>query len=312
MITSTVRLLPIMIFYIATSAGGAHAAGVPRAPQTTSKPQIVFPLRTTPGRPGRSNKNAIAAPTPDLSLVASNLEVQEKSLNTLVTVAPGLTLTKPVTISIAYVSPFPAGNERRTETYSPTNGNSVLYSDLEGDGKVRKIHMDITLSEPRAGGGVVSFDVPLDFSLDPLYDVEISPLLFTLVRGCANIGANQISVHWYPPDAREFGKYQTVHFATKEQEKFNLREFSWSQSEVSAAAGLHKVVVWYEETGIHTGFGPFPAPSEENLVPGKTSSSPVGLIDSMGSTQDCQATLDYTVTYQLRAFLGAPTVRDHR
>jgi hypothetical protein len=311
MTTWTVRLLPIMIFYIATSAGGAYAAGVPRAPQTTSKPHIVFPLTTRPGRQGGSNKNAIAAPTPDLSLVASNLEVQEKSLNTLVTVAPGLTLTKPVTISIAYVSPFPAGNERRTETYSSTNGNSFLYSDLEGDGKVRKIHMDITLSEPRAGG-VVSFDVPLDFSLDPLYDVEISPLLFTLVRGCANIGANQISVHWYPPDAREVGKYQTVHFATKEQEKFNLREFSWSRSEVSAAAGLHKVVVWYAETGIHGGFGPIAAQSEENLVPGKTYRSPVGLINSMGSTQDCEATLDYTVTYQLRAFLGAPTIRDHR
>jgi hypothetical protein len=32
----------------------------------------------------------------------------------------------------------------------------------------------------------------------------------------------------------------------------------------------------------------------------------------MGGNQDCQATLDYTVAYQLRAYLGAPTVRDHR
>jgi hypothetical protein len=43
-------------------------------------------------------------------------------------------------------------------------------------------------------------------------------------------------------------------------------------------------------------------------------------MNSMGSTQDCQATLDYTVTYQRRAYLqefefvgtGAPTLRDHR
>jgi hypothetical protein len=247
--------------------------------------------------------------------VANNLVVQAKSLNTLVTVAPGLAVTKPVTISIAYVTPYPAGNERRTETYNVTNGNSFLYSDPEADGKERKIHMDITLSQLKAGGGVVSFDVPLDFQLDPLYDVEISPLLFTLVKGCANVGANQISVHWYPPDVREFKKYQTVHFATKEQEKFNLREFTWSRSEVSAAAGLRKVAVGYEETGIHGefgGFGPGLSPSEENLVPGKTYRSPVGLIDPIGIPTDCKATLDYTVTYQLRAYLGAPTVRDHR
>ena len=28
-------------------------------------------------------------------------------------------------------------------------------------------------------------------------------------------------------------------------------------------------------------------------------------MNSIGSTQDCQATLDYTVTYQLRAYFGA-------
>ncbi len=311
MTSSTVALLHVMIFCIATSAGGTHAAGVPQSSQTIAKPQIVFPRASRPGPQGVSSKNAIVGPTADISLVANHLEVQAKSLNTLVNIAPGLVLTKPVTISIAYLSPYPAGNERRTDTYNPTKGNSFLYSDLEGDGKERKIHMDITLSEPRAGGGVVSFAIPLDFSLDPLYDVEISPLLFTLVRGCANVGANQISVHWYFPDSPE-SKYQTVHFATKEQEKFNLREFSWSRSEVSAAAGLRAPVVWYEETGIHGGFGPFLSRSEQNLIPGKTHRSDVGLVNSMGTTQDCEATLDYSVTYQLRAFLGAPTVRDHR
>jgi hypothetical protein len=106
-----------------------------------------------------------------------------------------------------------------------------------------------------------------------------------------------------------------VHFATKERETFNIREFSWSRSEVSAAADLRKVVVWYVENEVPISFAPVPSPSEENLVPGKTHGSNVGLIQSIGGSTiggKCWATLDYTVTYQLRTFLGAPEVRDHR
>jgi hypothetical protein len=31
--------------------------------------------------------------------------------------------------------------------------------------------MDITFSEAKAGGGIVSYNLPMDFTLDPLYDV---------------------------------------------------------------------------------------------------------------------------------------------
>ena len=72
------------------------------------------------------------------------------------------------------------------------------------------------------------------------------------------------------------------------------------------AVNLHTPVVWYTETGYHMGFGTFPGTLGDNLVPGRTHSSPVGLVHSVGSTQDCSATLDYTMTYTLRwyPFLG--------
>jgi hypothetical protein len=311
----------IVIAFSLTVAMSVHAADLPLPSRSTPQPPAVSPGATsgvtTPKPtpvitvpPSAGSKLTYAGPTPNITAVANAIQVQAKSLNSLVTVAPGLALTKRVTISIAYLTPWPTGNDRRTQTYVPSSGNNFLYSDLEADGKARKIHMDITLSEPKLGGGVYSYNVPVDLTLDPLYDVTISPLVFRLVVGCSNVGANQIDLHWWAPDNSK--NYQTVHFATKEGETFAIREFSWARSEVSATDNLHKVDVWYEETGIHGGFGPFPGSPKENLVPGKTQTSSPGLVNSRGSTQDCQATLDYTVTYQLRAYFGAPTVRDHR
>ena len=314
------RFLSVNLILIATCAVTANAATVTipatAAPAPTSaqpSPKGTVPL--VPVFPSGENKITYTGPTTNITEVANHIQAQAKSLTSFVTVAPGLALTQPVTISIAYLSLWPAGNERKTQIYVPSSGNSFLYNDLEGDGKPRKVHLDITLSEPKPGGGIYSFNVPADLALDPLYDVSISPLIFTLIMGCSNVGANHIDLNWYGPDYSGEGKYKTVPFAAKQGEIFNIQEFDWARSEVSAAANLHKVAVWYEETGIHTGFGPFPGPPRENLVPGKTQRSNQGLMSSLGSTQDCQATLDYTVTYQLRAYFGAstaPTVRDHR
>lgn len=302
----SVVLAALIVFAM---VGRAYAARVVLESKTTVQRTKVTPPTT--GTP--TTKAGWIGPTDNITKVANAIRVQAKSLTTFLSVSPGLALSKPVTISIAYLSPAPAmGNERKTQTYVPSAGNGFLYSDPEGEGHPRKVHLDITLSEPKPGGGVYSFNIPEDLLLDPLYDVAISPLVFTLVRGCSNVGANQIDLHWFAPDNSVDGKYQTVHFATREGERLTIREFGWARLEVSATASLHKAAVEYEETGIHNGFGPRLTPDKANLVPGKTQTSFQGLVNSSGSTQDCQATLDYTVTYQLRAYFGAPAVRDHR
>lgn len=265
-------------------------------------PHVILP--GTPVTPGPSTEGPrYVGPTDNITTIANALNWYHKSLTTLVTVKSGLNLTRPVTISIAYLSPVGSGPdnpERITETYSISTGNRFLRLDLEGNGTPRRIHLDITLSEPNPGGGMYSFNVPVEMDLDPLYDVAISPLVFELVRGCANIGANQIDVNWYPPENITSDTWRTVHFATQEHEIFTISEFRWAQQEVSATANFRNPVVWYSETGIHGGFGPRPGVSDVNLVPGQTHSSFPGLINSSGSTQDCQATLNYTTTYTLR------------
>jgi hypothetical protein len=242
-------------------------------------------------------------PTANITTVANSLGWYHKSLTTLVTIKAGLNLTRPITISIAYLSPAgygPDNPERLTETYAVSTGNRFLRLDFEGNGQRRLLHLDITLSEPNPAGGVYSFNVPVDMDLDPLYDVSISPLVFELVRGCSNIGANQIDLNWYPPETITSDTYRTVHFATQDHEIFTINEFRWVRQEVSATANFRTPVAWYTETGIHMGFGPRPGVSQQNLVPGQTHASFPGLINSSGSTTDCEATLNYTTAYMLR------------
>ncbi len=288
----------------------------PQPPPPTSGPSggrpgqsgVAVPPGGLPATPGPSN----VGPTPNITKVANAFMQYHKSLTTLITVSPGLVLTQPVTISIGYYSPWgtTANTNRFTQTYAPT-GNHFLINDNEGDGKPRSVHLDITLTEPKPGGGIYSYNIPADVSLDPLYDVSISPLVFTLYLGCVGIGANHIALDWYPPDASvNGGNYQTVKFNAVNGETFTINEFSWARQEVSASTNFQQPFVWYVETSIHCdpgcGFGPIPGGSGVPLVPSKTYSSSPGLVNSSGATQDCKATLNYTVTYTLRwyPFLG--------
>src|SRR5207249_4100391 len=70
-------------------------------------------------------------------------------------------------------------------TYAASTGNRFLRVDPEGNGQPRRVHLDITLSEPNPAGGVYNYNVPTDMNLDPLYDVAIGPLYFSLLNDCA-------------------------------------------------------------------------------------------------------------------------------
>lgn len=282
-----------------TAAAGVQGQEIPGAPASGEVqdralsrvgPGVTGPAGITATQlpaPGQAlHLPSYAAPTANIAAVANAMRYDYKSLSTIVTEPSGVRLTQPVTISIGY---FPSGvagygrycQERVTQTYAPSTGNTFLCALPEGDGQPRRLHVDVTLSEPKPGGGLYNYNVPIDISLDPLYDVRISPLIFTLIMGCSNIGANQIDLSWFSPD--NSATPQKVHFATKERETFSIREFSWARSEVSAAANLHPVMVWYEETGFHLipGFAPLPVPGG-TLVPGKTYRSPQGLVSSTG------------------------------
>jgi hypothetical protein len=110
--------------------GRAYAPTAVLEPKTTAQWTVVAsPTANTQTNPKVATgtptvKVGWIGPTNNITKVANAIQVQAKSLNTFVSISPGLALSKSVTISIAYLSPRPvAGNERKTQTYVPSAGN---------------------------------------------------------------------------------------------------------------------------------------------------------------------------------------------
>ena len=118
-----------------------------------------------------------------------------KSVTTVLTAPPNVPVTVPVEISVGYYSS--AGNRRITQNYAVATGNRILYNDVEGDGNPRRLRLDITLRELQPGGLSFAFSLPVD--LDPLYDVGIGALRFSLDHDCDLVGQSEISLLWYAP-----------------------------------------------------------------------------------------------------------------
>jgi hypothetical protein len=237
-------------------------------------------------------------PTEDLTKVGCAIQLKAKSLTTLIVVAPGLTLNQPVTISIGYVSNW--GGNRITQTYVASTGNHFLYNDLAGDGKPRSLTVSITLSEPKPGGGVYNFPIQMNLMLDPLYDVTIAPLEFTLLSNCSLVGGNDVGFAWNSPD----GAYHSWDFHTSTGQHTTISLFAWARTEVSASVNLHMPYALNFQSKtlkcsvpgacfVH-GVDPSPGP---NLVPGVTGQVEYNLNDDNGQ---CNAYAQYKITYQLR------------
>jgi hypothetical protein len=171
-------ILAVTVVLVAAFAVAAPA-GVVRPPVTGQQPAV---------------KDAVlrlAGPTENITKVANALTVRAKSLTTLVKVLPGLVLTKPVTITVNYSSP--AGQNRIAQTYDTKFGNRILYNDPVGNRYPRQMTMSITLTEDNPGGQPFTYSfAPRKLTLDPLFDVTISPLRFTMTSKCDRVGNSEI------------------------------------------------------------------------------------------------------------------------
>jgi hypothetical protein len=240
-------------------------------------------------------------PTENIAKVACAFQVKAKSLTMLVVVNPGLALTRPVTISILLGGYAP---KRITQDYVASTGNHFLYNDSEGDGKPRSARVDITLTEPNPAGGVYTYTIPGSLMLDPLYDVKISPLEFTLFTPCDTLPGTpvehdaEIRLNWTSPD----NKHNEVKFNTRSGKYTNVSAFAWARPEVSASANLNAnlgVYFWeydFRPNSYAPGYVP---PSLVNLVPGVTRQVVTSLKDLLG---DCTASAQYNITYTLRFY----------
>lgn len=245
------------------------------------------------------------APTANLTLIANALKLKRKSLTTLVTVDPNLSVTQPVEISIGYYSP--AGNNRITQSYVRSSGNRFLYNDKEGDGKPRTMTISISLREQKPGGSYETFAVNWQASLDPLYDVSIGPFAFDLISTCDAVGKSEISFGWFSPDAQRHKHRFSMHPSSRHM----IPQFAWSGAEVSWSHPLYVPQAYFiDEDNVATdllscvpeggcGFTIHPSPST-HLLTGTTTLVRGNL---KADNDSCQAYYEYQLTKTLRWYV---------
>lgn len=240
------------------------------------------------------------APTANLTVIANAIQFRSKSLTTLGVIPAGLKLTNPVRVSIGYFSP--AGSYRVTQDYVTASGNRFLYYDKEGDGKPRSMRLDVSLLESNPNGAPFTFSFSINSNLDPLYDVQISPLRFTLLKDCASFGDSDIGFYWYTPDRTS----NTRNFSTSANKLLVINEFAWVGREISASMDRRQPLAWFSHR----------APSvftfqrlgqdvpEAKLIPGKTKKLQYLENETRSGTTllPCFANIEHTINYALRSY----------
>jgi hypothetical protein len=291
---------------IAVSPAGAYSGTVtalsntaPQTPAVNASPstgtQIAAkPPEVTPPEPfGIAPPPGIVGPTDNITKVARAIQAQAKSLTTLVTVASGLALTQPVTIIIVLGGYCPTVI---TQSYVASTGNRFLHNDCEGDGKTRRGRVDLTLTEANPGGGSYIFSLPMNIVLDPLYDIAISPVKFTLIDDCDPWFDSEVRIWWTSVE----NQYRVHGSDMRAGHSVTISsDFMWSRAEVSATANLQPPRIGFFELDIFEKTSTLyqPPPSNVNLVPGKTQTISTVIMEE---DNQCRASIEYAIKYELR------------
>lgn len=243
------------------------------------------------------------APTANLTLVANAVQLRAKSLTTLAVIPAGLKLSNPVQVSIGYYSP--AGSSRITQNYVASSGNRFLYNDKESDGRPRAMRLDVSLLESNPNGVPFTFSFAINVNLDPLYDVQVSPLRFTLLKECASFGDSDIKFMWHTPDTPpQIQTGRSRDFSTSANKLVVINEFAWVGREISASMDRREPVAWFHHRAFSMDFQRLGQNvSEVKLVPGQTKKVQrlLNEVRTGGTTlPGCFANVEYTMGYTLR------------
>ncbi len=273
-----------------SSAGGPNSTSGSPAPDGSG-----LPTRTggTPGALTPSASPVIEGghvPGQDpLTTLANALTVQAKSVSTLVTAPAGIPVTGPVSISILYPD-----NYRSTQAYEPASGNRFLYNLPEGDGTRLDEKLTVSLAEHGPNGTVLAA-VYLPVTIEPRYDVNVSPITFTLISDCDIIGSSEPTILW----ADDRGSFEED-LDLSAGDTTVVSRFARTMVSVGVADNLEKPYMsWYDQDPgdfighPSTGIGP--------LLPG--SGSTVDYTSQAQQGGPCLAEIRYSVTIKLLTYL---------
>jgi hypothetical protein len=213
----------------------------------------------------------------------------------VLTVPAGLNLTGQVEVSVQW----DAGSSRptrATQNYNNATGIRSLFLVPAGDGRARPVSSVVSLREIGVEGAYTA--VRSTVTIEPLYDVHVSALTFTLRDDCDFVGESEVVIRWASADDGQ-GEYEAS------MEKGFVRTaaaFERTYQEVGQSANLYEPVVEFYEDDFTGGsdFHRYPA-SGPPLELGRD--RPIDHLERATNDVDCTARIQYSITFQLREYL---------
>jgi hypothetical protein len=236
------------------------------------------------------------APTPTLRRVAAAVQLQNRSVSTLVSVPPGIAIDggRPFEISVSF------GVTRVTQNYDPIRGNRLAHDFPAGDGSRRVEQVDITLRETLENGEFQPYAIRSKLPVEPLYDIKISPLTWREIKACDLLSPSDPLIDWTDPtgvshsEELDPGYFESSGFAV-------LRDgFEGTWTEVGATRGLTEPGIDVEEADLLPtdggGLQNYPERGRP-LLPGSSRK-----VRTVRARRDCSAELSYRIDYALRTY----------
>ena len=270
---------------VSTVGLGAASAGVTKTGVTKTN-VVKVPIGPVKGLPIQQ----YVTPSANLDAIANALTLRTKSVSTLVALPAGLNVTKPVTVSIWYDN-----SPGQPQSYVRGSGNRFLQTFPAENGQALYKPIRVHLTEQVSPTQINQYDVLWNPLVQPLYDIRVSPLTFTLNQDCDWVGNSEPVVVWSDPK----GVTGTASYSLDAGERVTVTRFARTYTEVGQLAGLKLPSVdWYEDDAFSLGAVAPAASGQLALVNSYTYNR---MLDET-TGQNCKATLKYSVTKTLRFY----------
>jgi hypothetical protein len=221
--------------------------------------------------------------------------VGSKSVSVLVKLPAGLNLTVPVKVSLLVNGVW------TIQDYVNFSGNRWFYNLDDEDARVRTESVTVALHEITPGGQSYSFTLAV--RIEPLYDISISPLRFTLLSDTDWIGASECLITWWPPE----GGLEEHELSIYAGDTHRFESFARVFSEVSVVDNLRMPIMQWVEKDTELALSYDPPPDSNGpllpLEPGRTLISFIRVDEGDGyNGSDGSARFSYSIITTLRTY----------
>jgi hypothetical protein len=214
--------------------------------------------------------------------------VKARSVSAVVHAPAGLAVSNTTEISVLF------GNRRVSQNYDRKAGTTIVFNYPVGDGKQRNEVLTINLTE-RALTGAVAYHWNRLAVLEPLFEVTISDLTFTLLNDCDPIGSSEPNVGI----GDERGVVQ-VQLSMSADEVRHVHQLSRHLPAAKVSDGLIVPDLSFTEEDLGVFHGPPPQPIGPALLPGTSRHVVFDADDQFDAF--CNARFDYQIGINLLTF----------